>query len=65
MLKVLLLLDCDDCGHPLSQATACSVSDPMVWQAAGWDLVEEAQKIGWDFHKNHIRCSECNYPAQS
>lgn len=59
MLKVLLMLDCDDCGYPLSQSTVCSDRDPMIWQAAGEDLIYEATKQGWDFYKDQGHCPEC------
>jgi hypothetical protein len=61
MLKVLLLIDCDECGHPLSQATVCSVHDPMVWEASIEDLVYEATGQGWDFYMKHYRCPACSY----
>jgi len=61
MLKVLLLLDCDNCGHPMSQSATSADRDPFVWRAVGEDLIYEATKQGWEFHGSDSSCPACNF----
>ena len=61
MFKVVLMIDCDQCGHPLSQATVSSERNPAAWDAELEEMMYEAAKQGWDFYKDISRCPECGY----
>jgi hypothetical protein len=63
MLKVLLMLDCDDCGRPFDQSlVAFELSDPYEWSSLSAELETLAEGAGWDFHKTRMRCCDCNSP---
>jgi hypothetical protein len=61
MLKLLLLIDCDHCGSLLSEATVCSVRDPLLWEETIEVMMFEAAEKGWSFYKKHCRCPQCGY----
>ncbi len=61
MFKVLLLIDCDECGEPLDRSTVCSGRTPEIWDAELEELVFEAANEGWDFYMNSSRCPQCAY----
>jgi purine-nucleoside phosphorylase len=66
MLKVLVLIDCDACGHALPQAQLCSLADARDWRIAGFELLDEvrqqADELGWHFAEGRIHCSDCADP---
>ena len=59
MLKVLLFLDCDECGFSLDTATACSTSERQVWESEIDLLIHHAQWRGWRFMRNYGICPKC------
>ncbi len=61
MLKVLLLIDCDECGYPLSQATVCCVRDPVLLEEAIEAALFEAAEKGWNFYRHYCCCQRCGY----
>lgn len=61
MLKLLLLIDCDECGYPVSQATVCCVRDPLLWEETIEAMMFEATEKGWSFYKKYCRCPQCGY----
>jgi hypothetical protein len=61
MFKILLLIDCDECGHPLDRATVCSDRAPAAWDAELEELMYEAANQGWDFYMHSSRCPQCSY----
>lgn len=61
MIKVVLLVHCDDCGEPVSNAIVCSAREPLVWEAAIEDIEYNATRQGWWCCKRRSLCPECNY----
>ena len=61
MFKILLLIDCDECGYPLDRATVCSDRAPAVWDAELEELMYEAANQGCDFYMDSSRCPQCSY----
>jgi hypothetical protein len=59
MLKLLLLIDCDECGYPLSQATVCCTRDPLQWDRTIEAMMFEAAEKGWSFYHKYCRCPRC------
>ena len=59
MLKLLILLECDDCGQPLEQATVCCAQDPLHLEESIEAMMFEAQEKGWSLYKHHCRCLRC------
>jgi hypothetical protein len=63
MLKVLLMLDCDDCGRSFDHSlVAFELADPYEWSSLSAELETLAEGAGWDFHKSRMRCDGCNSP---
>jgi hypothetical protein len=49
MLKVLIFLDCDECGNSVKTASVCSVADRQVWDQEISVLMQRAEVQGWRF----------------
>lgn len=64
MFKLLLLIDCDECGYPLSQATVCCVRDPVLWEETIEAIMFEAQEKGWSFYREYCCCPQCGYEQE-
>ena len=68
MLKVVLLLDCNECGLSMEQALVCSLHDARDWQSAGYTLMAELQTLataeGWDYYNNRMCCGVCHAEQQ-
>jgi len=68
MLRVLLLLDCNQCGFTMGYAPVDSLLDARDWQSAGYTLMDELKELatstGWDFHNNRMCCGACRSDQQ-
>jgi hypothetical protein len=63
MLKVILLLDCNECGLAMESALVSSLSDARDWQSAGYSLMDQLNRLAaderWDFNKSRMVCGVC------
>lgn len=59
MLKVLVILDCDECGHSARTATVCSTPERQAWEREIKQLIDEAEGRGWRFMRDYGICPEC------
>jgi hypothetical protein len=59
MIKVLLLLDCDECGHSLDTATVRPTFERQVWEREIDLLIHQAEWQGWRFMRGYGICREC------
>jgi hypothetical protein len=59
MLKVVILLDCNECGRSLCKAAVCSTPEQVAWQKEIGRLVHEADQDGWRFLRDYGICPEC------
>jgi len=63
MLKVILLLDCNECGLAAETALVSSLSDARDWQSAGYSLMDQLKRMAtdedWYFHNNRMICGLC------
>jgi hypothetical protein len=58
MFKVVVLLDCDECGHSLCKAAVCS-SEHLPCENAVRLLIGSAEARGWRFMRDYGICPEC------
>jgi hypothetical protein len=63
MLKVILLLDCNECGVAMETALVSSLFDARDWQSAGYALKDQLDRLAeeerWDFHNSRMVCGVC------
>jgi len=63
MLKVILLLDCNECGLAAETALVSTLFDARDWQSAGYALMDQLHRIAkdeeWHFHNNRMICGIC------
>ena len=60
MFKILILLDCDECGHSLCKAAVCSSFEhASLCENAVRSLKSSAASHGWSFILNHSICQKC------
>ena len=59
MLKALIVIDCDECGHSLSTAAVCSLPERQAWEREIGLLMHQAEWQGWRFMRNYGICPEC------
>lgn len=63
MLKVILLLDCNECGLATETALVSTLFDARDWQSAGYALMEQLHRIAedeqWHFQNNRMICGIC------
>ncbi len=63
MLKVILLLDCNECGLAAETALVSTLFDARDWQSAGYALMDQVQRMAaeedWCFHNNRMICGLC------
>ena len=63
MLKVILLLDCNECGIAAETALVATIFDARDWQSAGYALMDQLNRIAkdeqWHFHNNGMICRLC------
>lgn len=63
MLKLILLLDCDECGQARQQAPVYSVFHTWDWYAAVQTLMTEladaAREESWDYQSDRMLCGLC------
>jgi len=64
MLKVILLLDCNECGLAAETALVSTLSDARDWQSAGYSLMDQLHRITkeeqWQFQNNRMICGLCH-----
>ncbi len=63
MLKVILLLDCNECGQAMESALVSTLSDARDWQSAGYSLMDQLNRLAaderWDLHNSRMVCGVC------
>ena len=65
MFKVVILLDCDECGNSFhkanvfSRAQLASEADTPTTQKALLRLEQCSQHCGWRFWRDYCICPEC------
>jgi hypothetical protein len=59
MLKVLIFLDCDECGHSVNTASVCSTPERHAWEKEIGALMGQAESHGWRFFRDYGICPEC------
>ena len=64
MLKVILLLDCNECGLAEETALVATLYDARDWQSAGFALMDQLHRIAkdeqWHFQNNRMICGLCH-----
>lgn len=64
MLKVILLLDCNECGLAAETALVSTLFDARDWQSAGYALMDQLHRIAedeqWHFQNNRMICGICS-----
>ncbi|MCI0561397.1 MAG: hypothetical protein MN733_23165 [Nitrososphaera sp.] len=61
MIKVLVMVDCDNCGQPWSNSRVSSDPEPLIWQEEAYELIQEVKESGWAKHDHRIFCAQCVY----
>jgi hypothetical protein len=64
MLKVFLMIDCNDCGRPFDRVTSSNDTDPIAWRALQADLEWTAQRRGWTHQRSAHYCDWCVSDAE-
>jgi hypothetical protein len=59
MIKVLIFLDCDECGHSIKTASVCSLPERQEWERQIGQLMHYAEADGWRFFRDYGICPEC------
>ncbi len=64
MLRVVLTLDCNECGQSYDKAAVCTDAEPFFWESFANDLMSCASFDGWytseyDDENRDILCDEC------
>ena len=47
MLKLIIFLECDDCGDTKAVSPNCYRLDGQLWEAIARDMLAEANQEGW------------------
>jgi hypothetical protein len=59
MFKVIIMLDCNICGHLFDGVVTTSECDPLDWKAMALNLEDDAEGSGWSFYRSAHHCSYC------
>jgi hypothetical protein len=59
MIKVLIFLNCDECGHSFTTASVCSLPERQEWECQIGRLMHHAEADGWRFFRDYGICPEC------
>ena len=59
MLKLVIVIDCNECGLPMNKAAACLLGKEDSWQGQINLLVQNAEQDGWRFWREYVICPEC------
>lgn len=66
MFKVVILLDCDECGQSFYKGNVCSQSEvacagqiPQTMELEMRRLVQCSELTGWRFMRDYSICPEC------
>jgi hypothetical protein len=59
MFKILISIQCDDCGDTHENSVLSKNIDPLAWKSGADSLRVDAEGNGWDFFKT-IRCQYCS-----
>jgi len=57
MFKVVILLDCDECGLSFHKASACPGRQPAEVETRF--LADSAELYGWRFMHEYAMCPDC------
>lgn len=59
MFKILISIQCEDCGDTHDISVLSKRVDPFAWQTDAETLQTDAEGLGWDFFKT-VRCPYCS-----
>ena len=60
MIRILVTLDCNVCGHPFDRIGISTSVDPLEWKSLSLDLEYQAQSTGgWFFFRAAHHCDYC------
>jgi hypothetical protein len=59
MLKVVIFVDCNECGLPMTKASVCSMGGEESWQSSIGLLIHDAEWDGWRFWREYVICPDC------
>ena len=59
MVKVVILLDCDECGRSLERASISSTPKREQWERQIGLSMHDAEFDGWRFMRDYAICPEC------
>lgn len=63
MLKVIPLLDCNECGLSMETALVSSLHYAEDWQSADYTLMDELDRLAaderWDYRRGRMFCGVC------
>jgi hypothetical protein len=59
MLKLLVIIECDNCGEAFEHiATSCD-RDPKAWRKLASELVSKAEERCWSMYGDTYACADC------
>lgn len=59
MFKILISIQCEECGDCHSFSVLSKEIDPISWRTDASTLQADAEGIGWDFFQK-ARCPHCS-----
>jgi hypothetical protein len=59
MLRLLILLECDQCKEMLTSTPNCSDRLGTDWQEDIYTLEYEAEQTGWSVYRSQHVCDSC------
>lgn len=59
MFKILISIQCEECGDCHSLSVLSKEIDPLTWQTDASTLQTDAESAGWDFFAK-VRCPYCS-----
>jgi len=59
MIKVVIFLDCDECGHSINTASVSSLPERSSWEREIGVLMHDAELNGWRFFREYGICPHC------
>ncbi len=64
MMKVILLLECDDCRTLLGATADGQQMEDASWMTTAENLMETARNIGWHLNRRSYSCHDCHMNGQ-
>lgn len=63
-MKVILLLECDDCRTLLGASADGQQMEDASWMTTAETLLETARNSGWHLHRRSYTCHDCHMNGQ-